>query len=43
MGVYSYNNMNNMKRDAAAGRIDAIIHLGDHAYNILDSQGASLC
>jgi len=33
MGVYSWNNMGNLKADLAAGAADLVIHLGDHAYN----------
>ena len=40
MGVYNYNNMGNLERDVQAGRIDTIIHLGDHAYNIASNDGA---
>eukprot|EP01065_Artemidia_motanka_P048366 TRINITY_DN776_c0_g5_i1.p1 TRINITY_DN776_c0_g5~~TRINITY_DN776_c0_g5_i1.p1 ORF type:complete len:575 (+),score=204.51 TRINITY_DN776_c0_g5_i1:93-1817(+) len=39
MGVYNYNNMGNLQRDAIAGDIDTIVHLGDHAYNFADSDG----
>ena len=39
MGVYKYNNMANLERDAKAGDIDAVIHLGDHAYNIAAADG----
>ena len=34
MGHSHYNNMENMLEDCAAGRIDAILHMGDHAYNL---------
>eukprot|EP00756_Hemistasia_phaeocysticola_P036841 Hpha_TRINITY_DN16663_c1_g2::TRINITY_DN16663_c1_g2_i1::g.181626::m.181626 len=34
MGHSWHNNMGNMKADCEAGRIDAIVHMGDHAYNI---------
>jgi len=34
MGHSWHNNMANMKADCEAGRIDAIMHMGDHAYNI---------
>jgi hypothetical protein len=34
MGHSHYNNNQNMKVDCAAGAIDAIVHMGDHAYNI---------
>eukprot|EP00940_MAST-03C_sp_MAST-3C-sp2_P002901 g2901.t1 len=40
MGVYSYNNMANLERDVDAGTIDAIVHMGDHAYNIAEANGA---
>ena len=40
MGVYAYNNMGNLERDVDEGRIDAIVHLGDHAYNLADADGA---
>ena len=33
MGVYAWNNMANMKDDAAAETVDLIIHGGDHCYN----------
>lgn len=39
MGVYSYNNMGNMFDDMQSGLIDAIVHLGDHAYNIAQADG----
>lgn len=39
MGVYAYNNMGNLERDLDAGKIDAIVHLGDHAYNLADADG----
>ena len=39
MGLYSYNNMGNLKQDAVAGDIDFVVHLGDHAYNMEDSNG----
>jgi hypothetical protein len=32
MGVYSYNNMQNLKEDCDTGKIDAIVHMGDHVY-----------
>ena len=31
MGHSHYNNMGNLHDDCAAGRIDAILHMGDHA------------
>lgn len=34
MGHSHYNNMENMLEDCRAGRIDAILHMGDHAYNL---------
>jgi hypothetical protein len=34
MGHSHYNNMQNLKDDAAAGLIDIVIHMGDHAYDI---------
>jgi len=34
MGHSHYNNMQNMRDDCLAGRIDAILHMGDHAYNL---------
>eukprot|EP01062_Namystynia_karyoxenos_P002094 TRINITY_DN10726_c0_g1_i1.p1 TRINITY_DN10726_c0_g1~~TRINITY_DN10726_c0_g1_i1.p1 ORF type:complete len:561 (+),score=165.43 TRINITY_DN10726_c0_g1_i1:89-1771(+) len=39
MGVYDYNNMANLAADAASGAIDTLVHLGDHAYNMADSDG----
>lgn len=39
MGVFAYNNMQNMADDAAAGRIEGIIHMGDHAYNMAEKSG----
>jgi hypothetical protein len=39
MGVYKYNNMQNMADDVAAGRIEGIIHMGDHAYNMAEKDG----
>ena len=32
MGVYSFNNMQNLQEDCASGTIDAIVHMGDHVY-----------
>ena len=37
MGVYEWNNMDQLLKDAKNGDADAIIHLGDHAYNEGDS------
>jgi len=34
MGIYSWNNMINMKKDAENGDIDAVVHMGDHCYNM---------
>ena len=34
MGVYTWNNMDNLLADANAGDIDAVVHIGDHAYNM---------
>lgn len=34
MGHSHYNSMDNMMQDCADGRINAIVHMGDHAYNI---------
>jgi hypothetical protein len=39
MGVYSWNNMGNLIRDVSNGLIDAVVHLGDHAYNIAENDG----
>jgi len=39
MGVFSYNNMQNLADDAAAGRIQTIVHMGDHAYNMAEDDG----
>lgn len=40
MGLYSYNNMGNLKQDMADNEMDFIIHLGDHAYNMADADGS---
>jgi hypothetical protein len=37
MGVYTYNNMGNMAKDVDEGVADLIVHMGDHAYNMGDS------
>ena len=34
MGVYHHNNMANLLEDCRSGDSDAIVHMGDHAYNI---------
>jgi len=34
MGHSHYNNMGNLGDDCAAGRIDAVLHMGDHAYDM---------
>mmetsp|Transcript_42180 Transcript_42180/g.75523 ORF Transcript_42180/g.75523 Transcript_42180/m.75523 type:complete len:567 (-) Transcript_42180:138-1838(-) len=34
MGHSHYNNMQNLKADCASGAIDAIVHMGDHAYDL---------
>lgn len=34
MGNDAGNNMGNLRADCAAGTIDAIVHMGDHAYNM---------
>ena len=34
MGVYSHNNMGDMAEDCRGGGADAILHLGDHAYDM---------
>jgi len=34
MGHSFHNNMGNMKADCEAGTIDAIVHMGDHAYDM---------
>ena len=34
MGIYNWNNLKNMKDDLAKGHLDAIFHIGDHAYNL---------
>mmetsp|Transcript_17259 Transcript_17259/g.44979 ORF Transcript_17259/g.44979 Transcript_17259/m.44979 type:complete len:583 (+) Transcript_17259:71-1819(+) len=39
MGHSHYNNMGNLKADCEAGRIDAILHMGDHAYNFNMANG----
>jgi hypothetical protein len=37
MGVDKHNNMGNLKDDYESGAIDAILHMGDHAYDIQDN------
>lgn len=39
MGVYSYNNMGNLQDDIRNERIQSVIHLGDHAYNLAKNDG----
>ena len=39
MGVSYFNTMANLAADCAAGKIDAIVHMGDHAYNIGNVNG----
>ena len=34
MGVYEWNNMQNMLADAKALTADAVVHIGDHCYNM---------
>eukprot|EP00051_Salpingoeca_urceolata_P027595 m.482294 g.482294 ORF g.482294 m.482294 type:complete len:583 (-) comp22487_c0_seq1:276-2024(-) len=34
MGHSQYNNVQNMLDDCLAGRIDTIVHMGDHCYNL---------
>ena len=34
MGHSRYNNMKNLQQDCAAGTIDAIVHMGDHCYDL---------
>ena len=34
MGHSHYNNMQSLKDDAAAGLIDVVVHMGDHAYDL---------
>ena len=34
MGVYNWNNMANMEQDLQNGMLDAVFHIGDHAYNL---------
>jgi len=34
MGAHRHNNMGNLRDDCSAGRIDALVHMGDHAYNL---------
>ena len=34
MGLYPFNNIGNLVNDVDAGRIGAVVHLGDHAYNL---------
>ena len=33
-GVYSWNNMANLLEDVVSGEVDAVVHIGDHAYNM---------
>ena len=40
MGVYAWNNMGNLIDDIARGAVDAVVHLGDHAYNLAEGDGA---
>ena len=32
MGVYAWNDMQNLQADCQNGDIDAIVHMGDHVY-----------
>ena len=34
MGNDAGNNMGNLRADCASGTIDAVVHMGDHAYNM---------
>ena len=34
MGNDAFNNMENLRADCASGTIDAVVHMGDHAYNM---------
>lgn len=34
MGHSHYNNMQNLRDDAANGLIDVVVHMGDHCYNL---------
>eukprot|EP01063_Lacrimia_lanifica_P015611 TRINITY_DN22302_c0_g1_i1.p1 TRINITY_DN22302_c0_g1~~TRINITY_DN22302_c0_g1_i1.p1 ORF type:complete len:728 (+),score=306.41 TRINITY_DN22302_c0_g1_i1:49-2232(+) len=34
MGIYSWNNVEWLKKDCATGAADLIVHAGDHAYNM---------
>ena len=34
MGHSHYNCMDNVRQDCAAGKIDAVLHMGDHAYDM---------
>ena len=34
MGHSRYNNMKNLQQDCATGTIDAIVHMGDHCYDL---------
>eukprot|EP00658_Telonema_sp_P-2_P008830 TRINITY_DN13341_c0_g1_i2.p1 TRINITY_DN13341_c0_g1~~TRINITY_DN13341_c0_g1_i2.p1 ORF type:complete len:562 (-),score=46.84 TRINITY_DN13341_c0_g1_i2:35-1720(-) len=34
MGVYAWNNMENLANDVSSKSIDAVVHMGDHCYNI---------
>jgi hypothetical protein len=35
MGVFSWNNMGNLRRLAERGMLDALAHIGDHSYNLM--------
>ncbi len=37
MGHSRFNNMQNLQQDCAAGAVDFIVHMGDHAYNMKDA------
>jgi hypothetical protein len=42
MGHSHYNNMKNMMEECKAGTIDAIIHMGDHCYNLGMDNGIAI-
>ena len=44
MRVYHHNNMANLLEDCRSGDSDAIVHMGDHAYNIgKDDEARVVC
>eukprot|EP01047_Picozoa_sp_COSAG01_P042213 COSAG01_NODE_3672_length_5809_cov_4.250263_3_plen_550_part_00 len=37
MGVFRWNNMFNLAQRAERGMLDALVHIGDHAYNLMQN------